>query len=170
MSAIKICQNSDGILDLEIRPGKKYRALRIFVFVFAGTGLLYALFQLGIPALKILPLWLIPFVSLLIVVLAGWNGWVWHSRGFEKLRVSLEFFSYERHGSFFDCKKKEIPTNEITDILIYKSPGIGNNAIPSRLCVSSSQGRLRIGRELSHTDAVELKRLLQSFISDHRRS
>jgi hypothetical protein len=167
MSAIKICQNSDGILEIEIRPGKQNEVFWVLWTLGGGAILLYLLYQLGIPTLKILPLWAIPFVFFVIIAISGWNARVWYSRGFEKIRVSPEFFSYERRGSFFDCKEKEIPTSEIRDILIYYR-GIGDNFIRNRLCVSSTQGRLRIGRELSDSDAAELKRLLQPFVADPR--
>lgn len=169
MSAIKVCQNSNGILEIEIWPGKQNKIFWILWTLGGGAALLYLLYQLGIPTLKILPLWAIPFVFFIIIVISSGNAWVWYSRGFEKLRVSPENFSYERRGSFFDCKRKEIPTREIRDILIYHR-GIGDNFIRNRLCVSSTQGRLRIGRELSDVDAVELKRLLQPFIIDRRQS
>jgi hypothetical protein len=166
MSEIKVCQNSNGILEIEIRPAKNGRSFAILWTLMGSAIILVGFYEFGIPKFVTLPLWAILLTSSAIVVLQGWNFLVWFSRGYEKLTVSSEYFSYERVGSFFDGKRKQVRTSDIVILGIssYKF-GLKNGILPDRLQVKCTSCSFGIGRNISEADAQELRQLLQPYLA-----
>jgi hypothetical protein len=121
---------------------------------------------LGRITLGSLPIWMILLIFSAIVLIKGWQGWTWGSRGLEKLRVDSNELIYEREGSVWDHKLIQVRLSDISGLVVL-SFGLGDSWEPNRLQVKTKGRSFYLGRNLSKTQGRQLSELLGSALSRH---
>ena len=168
MSRLQVRNSPQDILEVQIVPD---RASKWFWLAWAIAGvviLAVGWYQLPQPSLRSLPIWMILLIVTAIVFVKGWQGWVWESRGWEKLRVGSGELAYEREGSVLDRKLVRIPCGEVSEVVVL-SFGLGDSFEPNRLQVKAKRRSLYLGRGLSKPQGLELSELLSSALAQHAR-
>jgi len=166
MSQLEVKKNSSTVLEIEIRPDRNGRWFWLLWAVSGVFILAVGWYQLGSITFRSLPIWIILLIFSAIVLIKGWQAWVWGSRGLEKLRVDSNELSYEREGSVLDRKAIQIRLGDISGLEVL-SFGLGDSWEPNRLQVKAKRRSLYLGRNLSKTQGRELSELLGAALSRH---